>query len=123
MISAETIENQIPFSPHKIGKIKTAEIWNTKVRRKEIRAEVSPSFKAVKKEEPNMANPENKKEKEKIAKAWAVISRSSASYPTNSVDNGLPDSSPAANIRSEKHPIRIRLFLRRLLNSSKFFAP
>lgn len=67
--SAETMESQIPVSPQKTGKIKTAEIWNTKVRRKEISAEVNPSFNAVKKEEPNMAKPENKKEKEKMAKA------------------------------------------------------
>lgn len=59
IISANTTENQIPSTPQKRGKIKTDEIWNTKVLRKEISAEVSPSFKAVKKEEPKMANPEN----------------------------------------------------------------
>ena len=57
----------------------TAAHWNTSVRRKEIRAEVSPSFSAVKKEEPKMAKPENRKATEKMAKAWAVMSSSSGS--------------------------------------------
>ena len=39
----------------------TAAHWNTRVRRNEISAEVRPSFRAVKKEEPKMASPENKK--------------------------------------------------------------
>ena len=49
------------------------------MRRKEISAEVRPSFRAVKKEEPKMAIPENKKEMEKMEKAWAVMSSSARS--------------------------------------------
>ena len=118
IISANTTENQIPSTPQKRGKTKTDEIWNTKVLRKEISAEVSPSFKDVKKEEPKMANPENKKEKEKTEKAWAVRARSPASYPTNRTERGLPDSSPAVNISMENIPMSRRLFLRRERNSS-----
>ena len=114
IISANTTENQIPSTPQKRGKTKTDEIWNTKV----LSAEVSPSFKAVKKEEPKMANPENKKEKEKTEKAWAVRARSPASYPTNRTERGLPDSSPAVNISTENIPMSRRLFLRRERNSS-----
>ena len=57
----------------------TAAHWKTSVRRKEIRAEVSPSLRAVKKEEQKMENPENRKETEKMAKARAVMDRRPAS--------------------------------------------
>ena len=49
------------------------------VRRKEIRAEVSPSFRAVKKPEAKMAKPANRKDKAKIWKASMVISVNSRS--------------------------------------------
>ena len=46
------------------GKTKTAIVWNKRVRKKEMIAEMGPLLRAVKKEEPKMATPENKKEKE-----------------------------------------------------------
>ena len=64
MISAATMENQMPSSCQKSGKISTDRHWNTNVLRNEIKAETRPSPSAVKKEEPKMAKPENKKEKE-----------------------------------------------------------
>lgn len=62
IISAATIEAQIPSTFQNIGKIKTADIWNINVLIKDIVAEISPLFSAVKKDEPKIANPANKKE-------------------------------------------------------------
>ena len=63
--SATTIENQIPSTPLKIiGKIITAATWKTRVLINEMIAEIGPLFRAVKNDEPKIANPENKKEKE-----------------------------------------------------------
>ena len=69
----------MPSSPQIRGSTVTARHWNTSVRRKEIMAEVIPSLRAVKKEEPKMASPENKKVKEKMAKARTVMPSSSGS--------------------------------------------
>ena len=52
MTSAATMESQMPSSFHRSGKVSTAPTWNTSVRRKAMMAEVSPSFRAVKKDEP-----------------------------------------------------------------------
>ena len=60
--SAMEREYQTPSTPKKIGKINTLAIWKTSVRKKEIAAETTPLFKAVKKEEPKMLNPLNKTE-------------------------------------------------------------
>ena len=70
--SAATMDSQIPSTPQISGNTSTAATWNTSVRRKEMAADTSPLFSAVKKEEPKMANPESRKAKEKIKKAWAV---------------------------------------------------
>ena len=40
-----------PSTPQIMGRMSTAATWKTSVRAKEMRAEVSPSFRAVKKEE------------------------------------------------------------------------
>lgn len=56
-----------------------AATWNTKVRRKEIAAETPPLLNAVKKDDPKIGYPENRKEKEKIEKARTVKSISPAS--------------------------------------------
>lgn len=50
--SAKTTDDQIPSIAKKMGRIRTALIWNTSVRKKEISADKSPLFKAVKNEEP-----------------------------------------------------------------------
>ena len=44
----------------------TANVWNTRVRIKDIIAETMPLLSAVKKPEPQIAIPENKKENEKM---------------------------------------------------------
>ena len=66
--SAITTDSQIPIislpSGKSNGKIKTAATWKTNVLKNEIIAEIGPLFKAVKKEEPKIANPANKNEKE-----------------------------------------------------------
>ena len=72
MTSATTIEAQIPSVSQKIGKMSTARISKTNVRKKEIVAEVMPSLSAVKNEEPKMAKPEKRNEQEKIGNAWIV---------------------------------------------------
>ena len=50
--SATTTELHMPLIPNIPGSSKTAEHSNTRVRKKAISAEVSPSFKAVKNDEP-----------------------------------------------------------------------
>ena len=50
--SAKITDDQIPSIAKKMGRIRTALIWNTSVRKKEISADKSPLFKAVKNEEP-----------------------------------------------------------------------
>ena len=52
MTSAATMDIQMPSSLHNSGNSSTAPTWNTSVRRKAMMAEVSPSFRAVKKDEP-----------------------------------------------------------------------
>ena len=79
MTSAITMEDQMPFTFQKRGRIRTAAIWNTSVLKKDIDAEISPSFNAVKKDELKMANPEKRNEKEKMEKACRVKSNSSLS--------------------------------------------
>ena len=54
MNSATTMETQMPSIPHSSGRRMTAALWNTSVRRKEMMAEVTPSFSAVKKLEAKM---------------------------------------------------------------------
>lgn len=70
---------QIPSMPQKDGKTSTAAHSNTSVRRKEIRAEVSPSPRAVKKDEPKIEKPEHKNEQEKKRNPRTVSSISPGS--------------------------------------------
>ena len=49
MASAATTALQIPSTPQIRGKVSTANISKTRVRRKEIRAEIKPLLRAVKK--------------------------------------------------------------------------
>lgn len=79
MISAVTMESQIPSVSQKSGRIRTAPVWNTSVLIKEIAADTRPLFKAVKKDDPKIANPENKNEKEKMEKARSVSDKSFSS--------------------------------------------
>lgn len=77
--SAATMESQIPSTCQSNGKVSTAAIWNTRVLIKEMAAEISPLFRAVKNDEPKIANPENKKEKEKMENARTVKFKSASS--------------------------------------------
>lgn len=72
--SATTIASHMPSISRNIGSNRTAPPWNIIVRRKEIRADVRPSFRAVKKPEPKMAKPMSGKEKENIRRPFTVIS-------------------------------------------------
>lgn len=72
--SATIIEAHIPSVPQISGIIITARIWKTRVLRNEIIAEVSPSFKAVKNDEPNIAIPAKRNEKQKNIKPLRVRS-------------------------------------------------
>ena len=121
--SAATIDHQIPFNPQIMGKIMTAATWITSVRRKAMAADVSPSLRAVKNEEPKIANPENRNETENMEKACTVISNNSFSYPTNNKDSLSPNSSPAPHIAAEHTPINKRLFAKIFFTSPEFCAP
>lgn len=74
--SAATIDTQIPSMSKISGRRITAATCSTKVLKKEISAEVRPSLSAVKKDEPKIAKPANKNEKEKILKPLTVRSYS-----------------------------------------------
>ena len=73
------MEIHTPVMPQIIGRISTAATSNTSVRKNEISAEVSPSFSAVKKPEPNTAKPMNKKDSAKMRKPDTVSCISSLS--------------------------------------------
>ena len=62
--SANTFDNQIPSVCNSNGRNKIAIIWNTKVLVKEIIADITPLFKAVKKDDANIFKPVNKNENE-----------------------------------------------------------
>ena len=64
--SATTNESHTPSIPIIKGKKMTADVWNTRVLKKDMIAEINPLLSAVKKDEPKIAIPVNKKEKEKI---------------------------------------------------------
>lgn len=72
--SAATMDIQMPSIPKISGNINTAATWKINVLRKEINAEMRPSFNAVKKDEPKIAIPEKRKEKEYIIKPRRVNS-------------------------------------------------
>lgn len=77
MPSATTTEDHIPSMPNNKGNNMTAPHSNTNVREKEIPAETSPLFKAVKKAEAYTLNPAKRKDNEKIMKARRVNKKSS----------------------------------------------
>lgn len=112
MISATTIDHQMPSTPHNRGSNKTATIWKTRVRRKEIIAEVKPSFNAVKNPEAKIANPIKRKEKEYTLNPLQVNSKSSVSYPTKNFESGNAKVSANRNIQTEKIAIMHVLLLR-----------
>lgn len=62
--SATIMDIHMPSIPHSRGRIRTAAAWNSSVLKNEINADVSPSFNDVKKDEPKIAVPANRKEKE-----------------------------------------------------------
>ena len=62
--SATMTDAHMPSVPRNRGMTITAMIWNTRVLIKEIIADTTPLFRAVKKPEENMANPANRNTKE-----------------------------------------------------------
>lgn len=78
-ISATVIASQIPSRPKMSGSSNTEAIWNTRVRKKDIAAEIPPLFSAVKNADANIFNPVRIKAKENTLKAWQVIVNKSAS--------------------------------------------
>ena len=60
-ISAAAMDHQTPSTPNRLGRISTASIWKTSVRRKDTAAEIAPLFSAVKKDEMKMLKPEMSK--------------------------------------------------------------
>ena len=62
LISATTIASQIPLAPISIGSTIIAPISKIKVLKMDITAETIPLFKAVKKADPNIAIPLNRKD-------------------------------------------------------------
>ena len=86
-------------------------------------ADVSPSLRAVKKAEPNMAIPAKIKETAQIEKPCAVISSNAASYPTKIPASGFAISSDTPNINADEIKINAELFFSKLFSSFVFPAP
>ena len=59
-ISANATDIQTPSSLKNTGRISTAAIWNTSVLRNDTAAEIAPLLSAVKNEDVNILNPENR---------------------------------------------------------------
>ena len=59
-ISPKAIAHQIPLFPRSGGNKNAKPIWNNNVRDIDIIADTVPLFKAVKKQEANIENPQNK---------------------------------------------------------------
>ena len=78
-ISATVIASQIPSRPKIIGRSNTDAIWNMRVRKKDIAAEIPPLFSAVKNADANIFNPVRMKAKENTLKACLVIVNKSIS--------------------------------------------
>ena len=62
--SAATMASQIPSRSKIIGSSTTAQIWQTKVRTKEITAEIRPLLSAVNRELPKILKPQSKNDSE-----------------------------------------------------------
>ena len=121
--SAATEESHMPFTPNIKGSSMTAADWKTSVRKKEIRAEVKPSPKAVKKDEPNMAKPEKRNENENILKPCNVRLNTVSSYPTKIFASGSPRSHAAPSMAAALMPMITKLFRRIPESSFGCFAP
>ena len=104
------MDNHIPLTPKNSGKINTATICNTNVLKKDIVAEVKPSFNAVKNPEVKMANPINKKHNENSLNPDTVRSNRSGECPTNIFDNGTAKVSAMTTIKIPTIAIIFRLF-------------
>lgn len=78
-ISATVIASQIPSRPKMIGRSNTDAIWNTRVRKKDIAAEITPLFNAVKNADAKIFKPVRMKAKENTLKACRVNANKSAS--------------------------------------------
>ena len=62
--SAAVMDSHIPSTPQIMGRSRTADTWKTRVRRKDIAAETTPLPRAVKKDEPKIPKPANRKDRE-----------------------------------------------------------
>ena len=116
--SATTIEIHIPFIPKILGSNKIIIIWNTKVLKKDIIADVNPSFNAVKNDEAKIFIQLIIYDIEYNLIAFVVNSDKATSYPTNILANPLANiSASSVNIIDAIHN-NFKLFLNNPFNSS-----
>ena len=78
-ISDATTDHQTPSRPQNIGITLTVPHWKMTVRAKEIIAELTPSFSAVKKDGAKILNPEKIKLRANTRNPCSVSAQSSAS--------------------------------------------
>ena len=74
--SAKTADSHMPSISHSVGSKKINATWNITVLTKDSIAEIRPLLRAVKRAEPKIAIPQNKKDMEYSLKAWAVNCKS-----------------------------------------------
>ena len=86
--SPKVIDHQIEDGPKNKGKINTKTIWNTRVLKREINADIVPLFNAVKKQELKIENPQTKKVNEYTFIAY-VLNETNDSLLVKIKENGL----------------------------------
>lgn len=113
----------MPTEPINSGSINTKEICNTNVLKNDIKADIIPLFNAVKKDDINIHNPENRKEIEYMRIPIVDRWMSPSSPLANILANGSARDSPNMNIMTAKEIIIIVDFFKTFFSSSVFFAP
>ena len=115
--SAATTESQIPSMPSSNGKREINIIWKNNVRIKEMIADVTPSFNAVKNPDEKMQKPHKPKERPYNLNPWAVMSKSSLSPAEKMAESGLANTSTMPTKAMLKRVRISKLFLSKLLSS------
>lgn len=82
--SARGMADHTPVTPQNTGRTKRKIVINPNVRRKDIAADIFPFDNAVKKAEPKILQPENRKPNEKSETPVLVISKTVLLFPANS---------------------------------------
>lgn len=115
--------NHNPVTSNKSGIIYNINIWIANVLKKDMIAEVRPSFKAVKNDDANILNHNIIYDTEYNRKASVVKSNKSLSYPTNILAKKLADKMANTVKMMLMNNNILTLFFNKLFSSFLFPAP